>query len=188
MTITTYHKLPPENILQYKIFDEESSAWEKKMTPKKRLSHDDKFCSHKDRFLFILATSNNKVLGQAILLKRPITYKNKLLFLGGIGGVHVLKKMRRQGIATLLLKEAVKQLHLVKCDLAYLCCDINDKNLINLYGQVGFVLLNKPHSYLGRSGKRYTDKDGMIAPIANPEVFQQILTDNTPFDIGTGNW
>jgi len=41
---------------------------------------------------------------------------------------------------------------------------------------------------LGKSGKRYTEQDAMIAPVCSPEKFKAILSDSKPFDIGQGNW
>ena len=53
---------------------------------------------------------------------------------------------------------------------------------------IGFRLLDKPHTYVGESGKRYTDIDGMIAPVCSQKLFQTIVESPLPVDIGVGNW
>jgi hypothetical protein len=42
--------------------------------------------------------------------------------------------------------------------------------------------------YVGKSGTRYTDLDGMIAPVGSKKLFEKIIAAATPFDIGVGNW
>jgi hypothetical protein len=75
------------------------------------------------------------------------------------------------------------------CDIAYLCANVHNPGILTLYyGQIGFVPLGRPHTYRGKSGKRYTDQDGMIAPVTSPETFAQVIKDQPRFDIGRGNW
>jgi hypothetical protein len=51
-----------------------------------------------------------------------------------------------------------------------------------------FVPLGRAHTYRGKSGKRYTEQDGLIAPVTSPETFARVIKDQPPFDIGRGNW
>jgi len=74
------------------------------------------------------------------------------------------------------------------CDVAYLCTDIHDPGMVALYGRSGFVPLGRLHTFLGAPGKRYVDDDAMLAPVCSPEIFQALLRQVTPLDIGRGNW
>jgi GNAT superfamily N-acetyltransferase len=139
-------------------------------------------------FAFLLALEDPSVIGTLLLFKRKIDYKGEPILLGGIGNLCTKKEKRRMGVATALLKRAMKELAAQNCDVAYLCTDINDPAMVKLYTGVGFVPLNKPYSYLGRSGKRYTETDGMVAPIQSKEKFDLILNGKEPLDLDTGNW
>lgn len=188
LTIGKYCELSSTLKVQYEKLKSECFGWINKLTPGQLKEHNDKFCSRKDKFLYLFAILDGTVIGQLVLLKRDIIYKGNKLLLGGIGGVGVTEEKRRMGVATKLLKEALGELKKVKCDIAYLCYDTKNPNLIKLYGQMGFVPLGKPHTYLGESGKRYFDSDGMIAPVNSLDLFHMILADKEPFDIGRGNW
>lgn len=159
---------------------------QKNQTPKEKTEHDDKYCSKKDRIGFSLALKENQVIGAAIDLKRKIIYRGKQIILGGIGGVCVEEKFRRKGIAINLLKIAVEKLKEEKCDLAYLCTDI--EKLAKLYEPFGFKKMKKQYTYLGKSGKRYYEWGGMVAPINSTALFRQIMKEKENFDIGIGNW
>ncbi len=186
--IEKHFDLTPTLKEQYERLKSECFSWVNKLTPEQLKEHNDKFCSRQDKYLYLFAIYNGTVIGQLVLLKREIIYKGNKLLLGGIGGVGVTKNKRRLGVATALLKEAFEELKKVNCDIAYLCYDSKNPNLIKLYGQIGFVPLGKPHTYLGESGKRYSDSDGMIVPVITLDIFQMILADKKPFDIGRGNW
>jgi ribosomal protein S18 acetylase RimI-like enzyme len=110
------------------------------------------------------------------------------LVLGGIGDVCVAPEYRRQGIATDLALTALLVLDVAGCDVAYLCAVVCLPHIVKLYGRAGFVVLGRPHTYLGASGRRYVDHDAMIAPVGSRALFEQVLADTVPFDIGRGNW
>ena len=93
---------------------------------------------------------------------------------------------RRKGIATLVLKKGMKILKQEKCDIAHLCTDII--KLKSLYSKFGFVPLGKKYTYIGKSGKKYIEKDGMIAPVNSVTKFKEILNSSEIFNIGLGNW
>lgn len=92
------------------------------------------------------------------------------------------------GVATALLKKAIEELTAQNCDVAYLCTDLHNPAMVKLYTKVGFVPLNKPYTYLGRSGKRYTETDGMVAPLQSKEKFDLIVSGKETLDLDTGNW
>lgn len=151
----------------------------------------DIFCSEDDAVRRLLATRADEVVGYSTVYRREIAYPaapDGSLVLGGIGDVCVVPEYRRQGIATRLTLAAMWALDEAGCDVAYLCTDIHLPHMVGLYGRAGFVVLGRPHTYLGASGRRYVDDDAMIAPVRSPALFQQILKDTEPFDIGRGNW
>lgn len=158
----------------------------KNKTPKQKKEHDDKYCSKKDRIGFSYCKKNGQIVGVLIILKRKILYQGEEITLGGVGGACTDKKFRRRGISTNLLKIAVEKLKTEKCDIVYLCTDT--KKLSKLYEPFKFKKLEKRYTYLGKSGKRYYEWGGMIAPINSQSLFQRILKDKKCFDIGTGNW
>jgi ribosomal protein S18 acetylase RimI-like enzyme len=138
-------------------------------------------------FLSILAIEKGKVIGKLKLYRKDIAYCGKKIILGAIGGVCVTKKKRNKGIASSLLKEGIKEFKKRKFEVGYLCTDIKNHARIRLYSKFGFVILNKPYTYLSKSGKRYTEKNGMIAPITSKSKFNLILKGKKIFDIGLSN-
>lgn len=174
------YKLQVGKILN-KTFGTGSGKTKKELTEKK-----DRYFN--DLFAYLLAIEGDFVIGIVGLCKRKIRYKGKTITLGGFSGVCTVIEKRRMGIATALLKRGIEELKFQDCDIAYLCADIYNPRMLKLYGRAGFLPLGKPHTYLGKSGKRYTDKDGMIAPIKSKDKFDFILKTKDIFDIGAGNW
>lgn len=150
--------------------------------------HKDRFCSKKDIFYYIIAFEANTPIGYTAVLKRSIILEGTPVLLGGVGGMCVVPKKRRRGIGNTILDAAMNELQRTQCDIAYLCTDLKNNWLVNFYARVGFVPLRRSHTYTGKSGKRYTDMDGMIAPVCSVEKFQRIITSKKALDIGRGNW
>ncbi len=148
----------------------------------------DRFCSRQDIAVWVLAFKKDELIGRTAVFVRQIEYEGQDLNLGGIGKIVVSDSERQKGAATAMMKTAMKQLFELECDVAHLCTNLSNQWLVNFYKKFGFVLLGKEYTYLGRSGKRYTDEDGMIAPIKSKKLFKQILNSAKKFDIGTGNW
>lgn len=148
----------------------------------------ERFDNKKDRMKYIVTLDHQKVVGIIILLKREITFHGKRIVLGGIGGVGTKNEYRRQGIATAMLHRAKEQLEKAQCEIAFLCTDIHDPVMLKLYGSIGFVSLNRTHTYVGRSGKNYIADDAMIAPMHSQATCKEVLEDNRPFDIGMSTW
>ena len=128
----------------------------------------------------------DQLIGPTALHQRKIQFNNKDIVLGGIGRVCVRKDQRRQGTAAQMLKEAVKTLEEWGCDVAYLCANIKESGA--LYSKAGFVPLNRPYTYYGRSGKLYEGINGMISPINSPGIFEEILHSEEKLHLGHGNW
>lgn len=148
----------------------------------------DRFCSEDDLIYYILATQNDQLIGETRVLKRTILFNGQKILLGGIGSVATHPDFRKQGLATKMVKKGMDLLKKEQCDVAYLCADAHSLKALEFYESFGFRRLLQNHTYTGRSGKRYTDTDGMIGPVTSKKLFRTILATKTPFDIGKGNW
>lgn len=180
--------LPMEEELKKKTKALGAICFNEERTSEKQEEHDDQFCSQGDYYKFVLALEDNNVIGSVTILKRRIIFKSKKIKLGGLGGVCTHPDKRRRGIASRLLKVALSEMKKAGCDIAYLCADTSSLSKLRMYGEIGFVPLNHQYTYLGKSGRRYYENNGMIAPINSNDIFNLVVKDNEPFDIGQGNW
>lgn len=188
MNVQTYRTLPDEVKLQVDAINTESFSWVAKLTPQKRIVHKDKFCSHNDRIGYIVVLEKNEVIGAVSVLRRTIIFDGIPMKLGGIGGLCTKKDKRKKGVGTLLLERAMDELRRAGCDIAYLCTDISKDWMVRFYEKAGFIRIQHGHTYTGKSGKRYTEFDGMIASVCSAEKFQRVVTSEKVLDIGRGNW
>lgn len=187
ITIQTYTSLPEE--LAETASRMRHNAQDTSRLAKSEIERDtfeDRFFIRHNPIYQLIARENSEIVGGIKLFKKPIFFRKEALLLGGIGGVWVRSDMRRKGIATILVSEGMDLLKKEKCDIAYLCTTINVHG--PLYAKVGFVPLKKQHTYTGKSGKRYSDTDGMIAPVCSPKMVGKIINSMESFDIGEGNW
>ena len=150
--------------------------------------NDDKFCSGADIAGYVLAMEAGRLIGETKICKRTISFEKQTIILGGIGSVATHPDKRLRGVAKATVARAMEMLKDLGCDIAYLCVDERDPRKIALYRSFGFDLLYRPHTYLGKSGKRYTDTDAMIAPVNAPLLYNIVMDGTAPLDIGTGNW
>jgi predicted N-acetyltransferase YhbS len=157
-------------------------------TPEQQVEHRDRFCDMGDSVKWIVALDGGEVVGLAVAYQRVVDLNGTPLSLGGIGDVCVAASHRRRGLASRLVQEAMGALDAAGCDVAYLCAVLYKTHLTELYGRAGFVRIPQGHTFLGASGTRYTDYDGMVAPLRSPERFEEIVRQREPFDIGRGNW
>ncbi len=157
-------------------------------SPEEKMKHYEQYCSEHDRFAYLLAFESKNIVGGLTLLKRNITFDNTPIVLGGIGGFWVKKSKQRKGIGTLLMRKAMDTLKNAGCNIIYL--QIEDQRLSNYYSRFGFHLLKRKHTFIGRSGKRYFQKNGMVAsptPISTL-LLMKIVYNKKSLDIGKGNW
>ncbi len=156
----------------------------------RRSDHNDRFCSQADAWRHVLALDPEEdiVVGFATIYRRRITWMGRTIGLGGLGDVCTERLWRHRGVATAVVRAAMAELQRTDDQLAYLCAAVNDAGIVHLYGQVGFVPLGRPHTYEGRSGKRYGDDDGMIAPVGTNDVFDEVMRSDEALHIGRGNW
>lgn len=180
--------LSPEQVDQIQRFRASVSDMEGRVrTPEEEEQRAEKFCSDEDARRWILAYEKKDLVGMTVLFGRQIPYRDGAVSLGGVGKVRVREDMRRKGVAKAMIGEAMRQLVDMKSDVAFLDTDI-DSFLANFYREYGFVPLNRPYTYTGKSGARYRDSDGMLAPVISPKVFQAMVTGSEPLDIGRGKW
>jgi predicted acetyltransferase len=184
-----FDEVPPELVEQVdKLLEEDGSNNRIQNTQSLKEYSKERYCSEGDRFKYIIVLDQNKVIGIILVLKREINFKGQKILVGGISGVGTKEEYRGQGIATKMLSMVGDILKEAGCDMAFLNTDIDDPVLVKIYQRIGFVLLGRSHTYTGRSGKRYFDNDGMIAPINSQEKFEEVLKDSKPFDLGHGVW
>lgn len=153
-------------------------------TPKLLAEEEEKFYSQPKAWLLVF--EKEQIIGTTALHHRKIQFDNRDIILGGIGRVCIRSDQRRQGIASLMLKKAAATLKEWGCDMAYLCANVKESG--SLYSQAGFVPLNKPYTYYGKSGKLYEERKGMIAPINSPSIFEEVLHSREKLHLGPGNW
>ena len=156
-----------------------------------KTQHDDgldRFCSQGDLTYYILAWKGTTLVGETRVFKRVIVLNGQKILLGGVGSVATHPEHRKQGIATNMVKRAMKLMSSESCHVAYLCADAFSLKALEFYETFKFRRLLQKHTYLGKSGIRYTDTDGLLAPVCSKKVFKQIFLNSTPFDIGVGNW
>jgi predicted N-acetyltransferase YhbS len=157
-------------------------------TPEQQAEHRDRFCNMHDSIKWIVALDGDEVVGLTIVYRRTIRFAGWPMTLGGLGDVCVDPRYRRRGIALRLVGAALDELKWAGCDVAYLCARLDKPGLTELYSQAGFVRLRHGHTFLGASGQRYIDDDGMVAPVLSQKFFEAIMVQPEPFDIGQGNW
>ena len=188
-TLLISHQLDPLQEKQMESLDQNSSSLKQRtISPEEIVLHKDKYCSDGDIKSWVLAFQNNEMIGKIAIFSREITFKNQIIILGGIGKVKVRDDQRKKGIATKMMNAAMEELHKINCDVAFLCTDISNQFLVSFYNKFGFTLLNKNYTYLSKSGARYIEPDGMLAPVKSLELFGAILMDEDALDIGVGNW
>ena len=187
-TLQTYPTLPEALVAAVQDLDTICFRKDYIQTAADHINMDEKFCSEADLVYYILTHEGDRVIGEARVYKRVIAYDNTKIVLGGIGSVGTHPDKRQLGVGSAMLARAMELLEKEACDVAYVCADTYSKPIVHMYGKFGFTFLGKPHTYLGKSGKRHTDIDGLLAPVGSQELFRIILKDPMPFDIGVGNW
>jgi ribosomal protein S18 acetylase RimI-like enzyme len=186
--IRVYDRLLPDDLREAARALARASFHDSDETPEQRAERHDRFASQSDVVKRILALKDGTDVGLALAFRRQLDSIAGPVSLGGIGDVCVAPEYRRQGLATRLTLAALLELDLARCDVAYLCALLEKPGLTELYERVGFRRLHQGHTYLGTSGRRYLDHDGMLAPVRSPQLIDLILQQPEPFDLGQGNW
>lgn len=185
MEIKIFYKLPTKLVGEVKQFELENFyTEEEEKTPERLAENEEKYFSPPKAWLLVFEGA--QIVGRTMLHRRRITFNGKDVILGGIGGVCTHKEKRRQGIATMMLKEAMRVLQNWGCNVSFLCTNVEKTGF--LYSLVGFVALGRPYTFYGRSGKLYEDSHGMIAPVNSKDLFGEILNSKQKLHLGVGNW
>ncbi len=184
MEIKFFPKLSTNLAGRVNQFRLENFYTEEERAPENLAAEEESFCSQPKAWLLVF--EGDQIISTILLHERKVMFNKGEVNLGGVGSVCTRKDKRNQGIATSMLKEAVKILKKWECDIAYLCANIEETG--SLYGQVGFVPLNKPYTCYGRSGKLHEGHNGMIAPLNSSGIFEEVLSSKDKLHLGQGNW
>ena len=189
---------PPINVQAYDELPEPlwSAAWALELasfpdpdeSDEEREERMDRFPVYGDAFKWIVAVRDGEVVGLTVAFRRAIRFASWPVTLSGISDMCVTPEYRRQGIAKRLTVAVMDGLKSAGCDVAYLNAVLDEPGVPELYGRAGFRRLEHGHTYVGASGRRYLDHDGMIAPMRSRQPCAAILGQPEPFDIGQGNW
>jgi GNAT superfamily N-acetyltransferase len=139
-------------------------------------------------YAYLVAIEQENIISVTALFKRQLTYNRQTVNIGAFGYLTTAKKKRRRGVATALLKRGIEDFKSKNFDIAFLCTDINDPGLIKLYNRVGFFLLRKSYTYIGKSGAQYTEDNGMIASINCREKFELVQEGQEVLNLGVGSF
>lgn len=184
MKIHVFSQLPKDLSGRLEIFGRENFYAQDQRTTEYLAKEQEKFFSHPKAW--ILVFERDQIIGRILLHKRIIHFQKKDIALGGIGGVCTRRDKRNQGIATKMLERGIEILKRWDCDIAYLCAEIEKTG--SLYGRAGFVPLNRPYTFYGRSGSLHEQNNGMIAPVNSGEIFKEVLHSEEKLHLGKGNW
>lgn len=135
----------------------------------------------------VIAILDDQIVGTLQLFHRFVRFKDKLINLGGLGGICVQSEKRRQGIATKMITAGLDDLYARVCDVACLNADIN-KGIYQLYEKVGFALMERPISFEDANGKVKEDTGTMFIPLNSKEIFKDIMNSSETFHYGRGYW
>lgn len=156
-------------------------------TDEEETLHKDKYCSSGDIKNWVLVLEEDNVVGLTAVFSRNITFQNQKVRLGGIGRVRVREDRRKIGLASEMMNEAMKQLKKIDVDVAYLCTNMNSF-LVKFYEKYGFIKMTQPYTFLSKSRNRYVENEGMLCQVNSKKLFDEIIKDKAPFDIGIGNF
>ena len=138
-------------------------------------------------FSRLFAYQDSSIVGTLELFKRKISFAGKEIMLGGMGGVCVTESMRRQGIATQMLRKGLEILKEKECDIACLNVDLK-KDMHKLYEKVGFTLMDRKISYENSKGEIKYDDGTMFIPICSKKIYDYIMGSTETFHQGKGFW
>lgn len=145
----------------------------------------DKLWSAPLRYILIF-NGKGSVAGILLLYKRRIFYGGKKIVFGGFGELCVRPEKRRKGLGLILMGIGVRELKKESCEVIFLRANI--AKMEKFFRKFDFVPLGKKYAFWGRSGKRYAEKCGMIAPGVSREKFDFILSGRKIINMGRGTW
>jgi len=138
-------------------------------------------------FARIFAYEDNKIIGMLGLFKRDIVFDGKKITIGGMGGVCVVAKARKKGIATQMLKKGLKILQKERCAVACLNVDLK-KKAYKLYEKAGFKFIKRKISFENIKGEIKYDTGTMFIPVCSKSIYYFIMKSKKTFHYGIGYW
>lgn len=137
---------------------------------------------------YILCFDGEKLIGIQNIFLREVKFENQKILIGGLGGLCVDKDYRGHGIAKELLQNGIGELKKLNCDIGMLFTDIHNPKFQKLYGQFGFVVLERDYTFLDKLNNMHTDNYAMIAPANSEEKFNLVLYSQEILHLGAGEW
>lgn len=141
-----------------------------------------------ESFGWIFAYENTRIVAQVELYSRDVSFERKRIRLGGIGGTCVTESRRNRGIATRLVKEGLRILRHMKCDVACLSADVKNHPDGGLYRSLGFSLMDREISFEDVRGGMRHDHGELFIPVCSKEIYDLIMNSDKTFHIGRGYW
>lgn len=135
----------------------------------------------------ILAYVEERIVGVAVIHLKKLTFSDKEIVFGGPAGFCVVSTMRQKGVGSALCEQAMKYLKDNDCDVAFLSVD-KTSNARFLYRKYGFVDLPVYYSWTKSNGEIGKDNDGMLAPVNNQQLFEEIMDLKETLYVGKGYW
>jgi predicted N-acetyltransferase YhbS len=185
LTIAIHETLTPEELAAFDAV--ESAAFgDGDWTAEKAQEIADRYSSDADTVGYVVAHIADDLVGTIRIFMRTVPYAGRTVRLGGLGGVATHPDWRGRGIAEATVSVAMEALRQRGSEVAYLCAlpELGRR----LYAKAGFAPLERPYTYRGRSGKGYTDHDGWLAPLTDPDLCAAMLAGPEPFDLAGSNW
>jgi len=135
----------------------------------------------------VLAYNENEIVGSALIHLKMLKYKSRDIMFGGPAGFCVLHTIRQKGVGSMLCEYAMQYLKDNRCEVAFLSVD-NNSSARFLYRKYGFVDLPTYFSWTKSNGEKGKDNDGMLAPVCNQELFDEIINSKVTLYVGKGYW
>jgi GNAT superfamily N-acetyltransferase len=122
------------------------------------------------------------------LFEREIEHKEQTVKIGGFSPC-TKEDLRGKGIGTEICKAAMDYLKRRACAIAFLSVDTkHDTHLF--YEKLGFRMLANPFVYKNVRGEPKQSDGGMIAPLGESKLFEEILREDKPLSLAPeiGYW
>ncbi len=139
-------------------------------------------------FGWIFGYEKARIVAQVELYSRNVGFEGKSIRLGGIGGTCVTTSKRNRGIATRMVKDGLRILKHMKCDVACLSADVKNHPSGGLYRSLGFSLMDREISFEDVQGQLRHDHGEMFVPVCSKETYDLIMNSEETFHVGRGYW
>ncbi len=135
-------------------------------------------------YAHLLLKDGAAVVGFLDLHKSDGSYKGKPLSIGGLS-IGILLEYRGRHYGYDLISRAMENLREQNYDIGFLAAATGTAGL---YEKFGFKMLNTNYTWENVYGEIKTDNDGMVVPLRNLELFDEIQSNTAPIHIGKGYW